>query len=437
MQRNIYETLLNWKESNSRKPLLLRGARQIGKTFTILEFGKKEFKNCVLLNFERNPEYKAIFKSLSPEEIIEKISIYVGVDIQQGTTLLFLDEIQDCPQAIMAMRYFYEEMPGLHIIGAGSFLEFSLVSENYRMPVGRVQYMYMYPLTFGEFLTAIGEANLENHISSVENLQNLPEELHNKLISLVRKYMIIGGMPEVVKEYVASKSILKCQKIQHSIIETYQDDFGKYAKTIQHKYLRKIFTAIPARIGDKVVYANIDKTVKSRDLKNAYDLLRTAGILYKVKRTTAGIPFEANVKENFYKTIFLDIGLMHAMNGILTETIQEEDLTAVYKGAVAEQFVGQEIVALQNNDQKSLLYYWARESKNSNAEIDFLLQRGSKRIPIEVKSGKNGHLKSLHSFLDTFKMTKGVKISQAPFKSEGGLESVPFYGVKAFLREKK
>jgi len=435
MKRNIYKSLIEWKEDVSHKPLLIRGARQVGKTYIVNEFGNNEFNNYINLNFERNPEYKSIFSTYNPIEIIEKIVLFTEKKIQEGKTLIFLDEIQDCPNAIMSLRYFYEEMPKLHIIGAGSLLEFSLKSNDYRMPVGRVQYLYMHPLSFDEFLQALNQETLKRYISDYTNIRNISEELHNKLINLIRKYFFIGGMPEVVNEYITSRDVLKCQRIQNSIIETYIDDFSKYSKNSQFNYIQKVFSAIPSMVGEKVVYANIDRSLKSRDLKLAYELLETAGIIYKVKRSSgSGLPFEANVKENFYKSIFIDIGLMHAVNGIYSETISEKDLTSIYKGSVSEQFVGQELIANSDFYTKAKLYYWARESRNSNAEIDFLVSKNEKIVPIEVKSGKKGKLRSLLLFLDTFKVKKGLKISQARYKEDENLISLPFYGIGSFFK---
>lgn len=437
MKRAIYNSLMKWKESANKKPLLLRGARQIGKTFIVNEFGKNEFKTSITLNFERNPEYKDIFFSYDPIDIIEKIILYTGKEVKTEKTLIFLDEIQECPEAIMALRYFYEEMPELHIIGAGSLLEFTLQAENYRIPVGRIQYLYMYPLSFNEFLIALKEKPLSDYISDYENLSVLSAHLHNKLIAYIRKYFIIGGMPEVVKEYVTTRDILACQKIQHSIIETYKDDFSKYAKKSQYKYIKKVFSTIPSIIGEKVVYSKIDSTVKSRDIKAALELLETAGVIYKVKRTSgAGFPFESSVKENYYKSIFLDIGLMHAINGIYSQTIREKDLTAIYRGSVSEQFVGQELITSSNHYKKANLYYWAREEKNSNAEVDFLVEKGGEIMPLEVKSGKKGTLRSLLLFLKTYKLKQGIKVSQALYDNDSTLLSIPFYGIEGYMKEK-
>lgn len=435
MKRVIYKALIEWKDEKSRRPLLIRGARQIGKSYIVNAFGKNEFKSLITLNFERNQEYKEIFTSNNPIEIVEKIILFTGGKIEIGKTLIFLDEIQECPKAIMALRYFYEEMPGLHIIGAGSLLEFTLNGENFRMPVGRVQYLYMFPLSFGEFMNALGENELYSHILDIDNLKELPTSLHKKLLEYIRKYLILGGMPAVVNEYILKRDITKCQRIQNSIIDTYIDDFAKYASKSKIKYLRKAFLSVSSMVGKKYVYAKVDRSVKSRDIKNAIELLETAGVVYRIKQTNgSGLPFEVGVKENFFKMIFLDVGLMHAINGIYSETIKEKDLNAIFKGAVAEQFVGQEIIALKNNYIKPALYYWAREAKNSSAEIDYLIEMENHILPIEIKSGTIGRMKSMKLFLETYKYDKGIKISGAMFQDIANIVSVPFYGIESFLK---
>lgn len=434
INRNIYHELQVWKEENGRKPLLIRGARQVGKSYVVEEFGKVEFSSHITLNFERNPEYKDIFNSFDPIEIIEKISLFTGKRITEGRTLIFLDEIQDCPQAIIALRYFYEEMPELHIIGAGSLLEFALKAKGFKMPVGRIQYLYMRPLSFSEFLDAYGENLLNEYISNFENLQKIPESLHKKLIELVRKYFVIGGMPAVVNEYIRSRDILKCQKIQRSIIDTYTDDFGKYSKSSWFHYLQKVFYASVSIVGQKFVYAKIDKQIKSRELKEAVELLETAGILTRIKRTNgAGLPLEANVKSNFFKMLFLDVGLLHNISGIQGESVQATDLATIFNGAVAEQFTGQELLVSQNPYKKASLYYWAREAKNSNAEVDYLVEYKSEIIPIEVKSGISGRMKSMIMFMEQFESKTGLKISQSRYSEKDNIISVPFYGIKSFL----
>jgi len=414
--------------------LLIRGARQTGKTFIINEFGKTEYKSLITLNFERNPEYKDIFITFDPQEILERISLYTGKKTEPAETLLFLDEIQECPKAITSLRYFYEEMPHIHLIAAGSLLEFTLSSENFRMPVGRIQYLFLFPLSFGEFLTAIGESELRTFVSDASKLEKIPETLHLKLIEYIRKYFIIGGMPAVVQEYISTRNIFDCQKIQRSILDTYSDDFAKYARKSKHQYLKKVFNAVPGMVGQKFVYTQVDREIKSRDLKEALELLETAGVVSRIRQVNGvGLPLAASVNDAYFKVIFLDVGLLHAISGIYAETAMEKNLAAVFKGAVAEQFAGQELIAYQNPFTKPTLFYWGRQAKNSTAEIDYLIELDAQIIPIEVKSGSTGRMKSLHFFIEYYHSKKAVKISQAPFLAGNPIISLPFYAMESFF----
>jgi predicted AAA+ superfamily ATPase len=435
IQRTIQMTLTKWKDNTERKPLLIRGARQIGKTFIVENFAKSFF-NSVTINFERNPEFKNIFNVNDPKHIIEQIGLLVKKRIIPGQTLLFLDEIQECPQAIVALRYFYEEMPQLHIIGAGSLLEFTLSAESINIPVGRIQYLYMYPLSFAEFLQAMGFSQLRGHILQPGNLKNVSKAVHDKFIEQLRLYYILGGMPEVVNSYREHHDLNACQMIQRSIVDTYRDDFAKYASEAKFKHLRKIFSSVPAMVGNKFVYANVDPDTKSRELKDALNLLETAGILYKVKRTSGnGLPLESHVADRYFKVIFLDIGLMHAIMGIRNELILGENLTNIYKGALAEQFVGQELMAYREPYHKDGLYYWTREEKNSNAEIDYLIQKNGQIIPIEVKSGPTGRMKSMMLYKNAYHPELAVKISQAMYNDEKDILELPLYAIEYLIQQ--
>lgn len=429
--RNVYNKLIEWKKDQWKKPLIFRGARQVGKTYLIREFGKREYPEFTEINFERNPEYKEFFKELNPVEIINKISLYTGRKINTPGHLLFLDEIQECPEAIMSLRYFYEECPEVNIISAGSLLEFILESEDFKMPVGRVQFLYLYPLSFGEFLEAVDGQGKRKYLEDRENLEKIPEAVHNKLNEYIRKYFIIGGMPGVLQEYLRSGDVLRCQKLQRSIIETYLDDFAKYSKNSQHKYLKKVFHSVPGMTGRKYVYANVDSAVKSRELKSALETLEMAGVVKKVTRVTGpGYPFENHADEKYFKVIFLDIGLFHAILNIYPETVSASDLSSVFRGAAAEQFVGQELIANADSEIRSSLYYWARDAKGSMAEIDYLYSIKNKIVPVEVKSGSNGHLKSLQLFMNKYSVEKGIKIAQIRYSDDGRIISFPFYEIE-------
>lgn len=435
MERDIYQILTEWKSYDNRRPLLIRGARQTGKTYIVSEFGKREFKTFINLNFERNPEYKDIFETKIPSELIEKIVLYTGKRTEPGKTLLFIDEIQECPEAIVSLRYFFEEMPELHVIGAGSLLEFALSSKEFKMPVGRIQYLYLYPMSFGEFLDSLGESELRLFISDFSNLEHSPPNLHNKLNEFIRKYFIIGGMPAVVQEYINSRDIIKCQRIQRSILDTYIDDFAKYSKRSKHLYLRKVFNAVPGMVGKKFVFAQVDQSIKSRELKEALELLETAGIVTRVRQTSgSGLPLSSGVYESFFKVLFLDIGLFHSISGVYKETAKEKDLTAIFRGAVAEQYSGQELKACQTPYTKAELYYWGRKSKSSTAELDYLIEKDSRVVPLEIKSGSTGRMKSMHMFIEKFDCKKAVKISHGPFKSGNPIISIPLYAIESFMK---
>ncbi|MBU1719178.1 MAG: AAA family ATPase [Bacteroidetes bacterium] len=431
-QRNVYPHLASWKNNPGRRPLIVRGARQVVKTHLIREFGKKEYQQFSEINFERNPEFKEVFSTYNPKEIVEKLSLFFGKNISSDNHLLFLDEIQECPQAITSLRYFFEEMPGFHVISAGSLLEFVLESQNFKVPVGRIQYLFMYPMSFAEYLSAMNEVSLRDYLLNSENLKSIPDIIHNKLIEFIRKYFMLGGMPGVLMEYLNSGDMIKCQQIQKSILDTYLDDFSKYSSQIKQRYLQKVFHAVPLMIGDKFVYANVDNTIKSRELKEAFGLLEMAGVIRRVRRTSGeGYPFEINSQDAYFKAIFLDVGLIHSMQNIYVETIQSKELSAVFRGIVAEQFVGQEILANSSPFSKPSLYYWARDARGSNAEIDYLIAIKNQPIPIEVKSGSAGHLKSINLYMDTYNLQKGIKISHARFDNLKRIVSFPLYAMES------
>ena len=435
MQRTIQSTLSEWKINPNRKPLLVRGARQIGKTYAIESFAKN-FASSLTINFERNPEFKKIFNINDPDLIIEQIELLTGKRIIPGQTLLFLDEIQECPEAIISLRYFYEEKQELHIIGAGSLLEFTLSSETLSIPVGRIQYLYMYPLSFSEFLTALGYDHLRQYLMGPGNLSRISEAVHGKLLQQLRLYYILGGMPEVVQTYINTKDTNACQLVQRSIADTYRDDFAKYASQVKFENLRKMFSVVPNMIGDKFVYTNVDPDTKSRELKEALTLLETAGILYRVKNTSgAGIPLESHAKDRYFKVIFLDIGLMHTINGMDQEIVLGDNLTDIYKGALAEQFVGQELLAYTSPYHKESLYYWARDKRGSSAEIDYLIQTSHQIVPLEIKSGSTGRMKSMKLYRDAYNPKQAIKISQAPYSDQHDILELPLYAMESLMKE--
>ena len=310
MRRDVEKELISWKLQKDRYPLIIRGARQVGKSYLVETFGKNHFKNIVVANFEFHPHLKDCFKSLDPSEIINKLQLLLGAQIKEDDTLLFLDEIQECPQAIMSLRYFKEKLSKLAVIAAGSLLEFALRSPDFKMPVGRIHFLYLEPFSFSEYLDATCNQNLKEFLSEVRLTDPIDDVIHKKLLELLRIYLIVGGMPAVLKEYLSSHDLMNCQRIQTGILQTYRSDFGKYAKISQHKYLQKVFDAAPRLVGQRIKYSNIDVDSRSTDLKNALNLLVLAGIVRPVYLTKAGgHPLGAQINEQKFKINFLDVGL--------------------------------------------------------------------------------------------------------------------------------
>ncbi|MCL5260898.1 MAG: AAA family ATPase [Gammaproteobacteria bacterium] len=435
MQRNIMSQLINWKDSPERLPLLVRGARQVGKTYAIEQFAKEHFEFFVNINFELEPSFANCFQTLKPKEIIANLSLLQNASIIPGKTLVFLDEIQICPNAIMALRYFKEQMPELHIIGAGSLLEFSLNSEELRVPVGRIQYLFMYPLSFAEFLLARGKDALLSHLQKA-TLQNIPSEIaHNELLKLLREYFILGGMPAVVDNYVKLSNLGSCQNLQSSLIATYRNDFGKYARHAQLKHLIKVFDKTPNLIGKQVKYSHFDSEHPSRDIKAALSLLQKAGVLYKVYAANCtGLPLNSLINEKIFKLLFIDIGLVNRTGKVNIYNLMSDDLILINQGAQAEQFVGQELLTIQNPYEEAEVYYWNRDKPGSLAEVDYVINLHGAIVPIEVKSGKTGKLRSLKQFLHEKNTAIGVQISQQPLAFKDNILSVPLYMISELPR---
>lgn len=435
MKRDIEKELFLWIKQKERYPLIVRGARQVGKSYLVEEFAKKHFQNSIILDFEFQPQLKGCFATLSPDEIINKIQLILGVQVNPSNTLLFFDEIQACPQAIMSLRYFKEKMPQLAIIGAGSLLEFALQAPDFKMPVGRVQFLYLGPFSFSEFLDASGSQQLRQYLLSFKIGDKIEDVIHKKLLELLRLYLILGGMPAVLKEYFNSKDLLICQHLQNSLLQTYRSDFGKYAKTSQHKYLLKVFDAAPRLIGQRVKYSNIDPEFKSRDLKNALELLILAGILKPIYSSHASrLPLGAQLNEQKYKLNFLDTGLMQNVCGLQSRISLEKDFMQINAGSIVEQFVGQELILYGDKHQPGALFFWARDKRGSSAEVDYVINVGQNILPLEVKAGKTGKLKSLKIFLKEKKAKFGIRVSQEKFSYYERVLSVPLYMIEQIPR---
>jgi uncharacterized protein len=431
MERNLLKTLQSWKNSPHRKPLIIRGARQVGKSWLIEHFGRSEFKQLLTINFELQPKYCSCFASLDPKEIITGIELNANANIMQGSTLLFLDEIQACPGALRSLRYFYENMPDLHVIAAGSLIEFSLNAGDFSHPVGRVSSYYLNPLTYGEFLSACGENKLRTFLQHL-SLSSSTDTVHEKCSNLLRTYFYIGGMPEAVAYWISSGSFSQNDEILQNLLQSYRYDFGKYGKKINIPLLEKVYTRAPVQVGARFKYVNVDKQVASRDIRSAVDLLSKAQIIHKIHAVPGcGLPLAANTKDRAFKLLFLDIGLLQNSMGIGKESRLSDNLMSVYKGAIAEQFVGQELMALQEPFREPQLFFWQRDIRGSEAEVDYLWQQGERILPIEVKAGTTGTLKSLSIFLKEFNCPVGVRFSMQPLSFTDSVLSIPLYAVEA------
>ena len=436
MQRDISVFLRKWKNSKVRQPLLIRGARQTGKTYSVRQFGKANFENCVEINFEEKPEFGQCFDNYDPKSIIEKISILSNESINPGKTLLFLDEIQDYPSVISSLRYFYEKMPGLHVIGAGSLIEFALKSENFKMPVGRIQSIYMYPLSFGEFLDALNQSKLREYINTINLSDKFESIFEDKLIELLRLYFILGGMPKIVDSYVNSVEMNEIMHLQTGLLKTYEDDFAKYSKTSNHKYLREVFLSAPAMVGKRYKYSQVNNDIQSRYLKEALNLLCDTMCVSKIVHTAAnGVPLEAETNDNKFKILHLDIGLMQRALRLEHSILINNNLMQVNTGSIAEQYVGQELIATENRYEKYRLFFWVRDAKSSNAEIDYITVVKNIPVPIEVKAGKTGSLKSMRLFLKEHPNTSfGIRFSLHEFSFHDQILSIPLFMVDQLKR---
>ena len=403
MERYVISTLKEWVARDRRKPLLLRGARQVGKTWLVEELAMELFENLIKIDFEENPGIRPLFDGeLDPEKICAEIEIRTGQDIIESKTLLFFDEIQACPRAILALRYFYEKKPGLHVMAAGSLLEFAFSEISF--PVGRIQSMEIHPMNFSEFLLATGNEKAASLCQ--KPIQKNSDTIHNYLTDQLRIYWLVGGMPECVKVYSKTKSIKQAIEVQDEIIETYRMDFHKYKPKTNFECLMAVFSGLAGKVGQQIKYTTFSDDYSIPTLKKAFESLLMARIAKKVKAvSTPGHPMEFNASDKKFKSVFLDIGLMNRVMGIdYSEVFNHGNLLSVYKGQLAEQFVGQELLCAA----QSSLYYWSRNAKNSNAEIDFLLSQNGNIIPLEVKEGPAGKLKSMHMYVEAYKPKNAV-----------------------------
>lgn len=379
---------------------MLRGARQVGKSTLVRQFAAQHGLTLNEVNLERHRDLNRAFASLDMNVIRPELEALVGRSIVLSDSLLFLDEIQATPHALQALRYIYEDLPGVPVMAAGSLLEFTLSDHSFSMPVGRIDYHHLGPMTFREFLLAL-EPALCGYLDGVGFDRPLPDSAHGKLLARHRQYLFVGGMPEAVLAFQETGSLEEAASVHRSIISTYADDFGKYVRQRQLALLQRVFRLIPRFVGQKVKYANFSREDRSRDVKGAIDALAKARVCLRVHAgRCSGVPLHADINEHIYKLLFLDVGLMNHVCGVDWLTLQRMDaLRLVNEGAVAEQVVGQHLAYPAPGTESPRPVYWLREGRSTNAEVDYVVSRGPRIFPIEVKAGRSGTLRSLHQFV--------------------------------------
>ena len=411
--RKALADLQDWINSKNRKPVVVRGARQVGKTWLVRQLAELSGKHLIELNFEQRLSWRILFEDNDPVETLLRLESELNITILPENTLLFLDEIQAAPELLSKLRWFYEEMPTLAVVAAGSLLEFTLANYQYSMPVGRINYLYVEPLSFEEFLAAQGQVQLPKYLLAWTWNKNIPISIHEKLMKYMNEYITIGGMPEAVTNWQENRSLNLIAKIHRNLLKTYQDDFAKYSEKIAKEYLDEVLLATPKLLGEKFMFSQVNKNLPTEILKKALQLLCMARVCHKIFATYGnGVPLAGEIKHNYFKVIFLDVGLASSLLDIKIHQLQKIDvINLVNKGGVAEQLVGQLLRTLEPDYVEPHLYYWLREQKGSNAEVDYLLQHESSVIPIEVKAGSTGSLRSLHQFMHEKKLPRAVRIN--------------------------
>jgi len=430
LERDIDSELLRWKDEPDRKPLLIRGARQVGKSSSVRRLGES-FDTFLEINFEEHRRVHAIFEGdLTPQTLCESLSIMFDTEIIPGRTLLFFDEIQACIPAISSLRFFYEKLPALHVIAAGSLLEFA-ISEIPSFGVGRIRSLFMYPMSFDEFLRGVGQEKLLNLKRRAGSQNQIPSPLHEKLLDLLKKFLVIGGMPEAVHKYASTRDLRKCQKVLDDLVDSYRTDFAKYREKTPAVRIREVFDAVVHQAGGKFVYAKASQNLNTQQVKEALELLIMAGLVIPVTHTSAnGIPLGAEKNLKKRKMLLLDTGLFQRIMQLeIADVLLSNNLILVNRGGIAEQFVGLEILKNASCYQQTELFYWHREALNSSAEVDYLIQKHNSIIPLEVKSGTKGAMNSMFLFLKEKQAENGCRLSLENFSEYNNIKVYPLYAV--------
>jgi len=429
MKRDIINKFTEWKNKGNRQPLILTGARQVGKTWAMKEFGAENFKKSAYISLDNNPNMKNLFEnSVHPDELLPFLNAEAGVEIDSETLVIF-DEIQEVPKALTALKYFFEERPDIAIIAAGSTLGVSL-HNGVSFPVGKVEFMTLQPMSFAEFLDALSETQLRNAIETKNYV--LLDSFHEKLIGLVKQYMLIGGMPEVVAEFVKTRGFGETRKIQQKLLMSYEKDFSKYTNAEMATKLGLLWRSVPAQLSKenkKFIYGVVKTGSRARDFEVAIQWLADSSLIYKAGRiSNPSLPLKSYEEFGIFKMFLHDIGLLCAMSGVSEKIILEANsIFKEFKGALAEQFICQELLTLGKEP-----FYWSVE--NSQAEIDFLIQQEDKIIPIEVKSGVNLQAKSLKVYIEKFKPSVALRVSLANYKISDNIIDLPIYAFRSWFQ---
>jgi hypothetical protein len=435
MEREFYKKLLQWKESSLRKPLVLRGARQVGKTYVLTAFAKREYADFIYLNFDEEPHFASFFQeNLDPDRVLRELGIYFKKRVNPGSTLIILDEIQECPQALASLKYFCEKKNEYHIAAAGSLLGVKLTAG---FPVGKVNFLDLAPLNFFEFLGALGEEGLKTLLENKEHIEPLTEIFHNKLLTLLRVYFVVGGMPEAVETYLKTTDLEQVRAVQKEILDAYILDFAKHAPKDEVMKIMAVWESVPnqlAKENKKFIFSAIHKSARAREFETSIQWLKSAGLIIKANLISIPkLPLDAYADKQAFKIFMLDIGLLGAMSKLDPRIILEGDrLFQEFKGSLTENFVALELHDRHFDD----LYYWTSEGV---AEVDFVVSAGQKIFPLEVKSGASRKKKSLVAYDEKFSKEENPppvlsRASLRNFAHDGKIVNYPLYAICLFPR---
>lgn len=425
MKRDIYRQLSEWKRSTRRKPLVLNGARQVGKTYALQHFGKAAYKKVAYLNFEKDGKLGQYFEgTLDPKQLIRILGIHTEVEIEPHETLVILDEIQECPKALNSLKYFCEEANEYHVAAAGSLLGVKTAGEK-GFPVGKVNFLHMYPLTFFEFLNALGKEKIRALLEEYSIYEPIPNPLHETLLGLLKLYFFIGGMPEAVGEYIKSEKLSVVREIQEEILSAYELDFSKHAPPQQIRNITTVWKQIHrqlAKENKKFIFAAIRKSARRRDYEEAIQWLSDAGLIHKSYHVESPkFPLCAYGNSNVFKIFLTDVGLLGAQSNLSPQTVIDGNvLFTEFKGALTENFVAQELIAARDKG----LYYWTSEG---TAEVDFLIEKDHAIYPLEVKAGTSQKKKSLLVYNEKYAPSMLLRATAMNLKHDGNIYNYPLY----------